>query len=176
MNVPGTYPPYKINGFMVGCFLCVSEKLEFTYPQELRQEILQQGYKIDNVTRYRVSDKVFYEQIIDFMERQKSVCVELLKNKEWDMFFFALRPEPLQNRFWEEGKMDIIEQVYEITDKHVSDLIKSSGKDVNVFLVSDHGDERISRFMGRLRKFGDVALAGSGLVSLGGTRVVHEVR
>lgn len=40
MNCPVTYPPQPVNGFMVGCMLTPSLQSDFTYPQELKGQLL----------------------------------------------------------------------------------------------------------------------------------------
>jgi predicted AlkP superfamily phosphohydrolase/phosphomutase len=42
INVPMTFPPKPINGFMISGFETPSIDAEFTYPRELKQEIFQQ--------------------------------------------------------------------------------------------------------------------------------------
>ncbi len=39
IGVPQTYPPRKINGFMISGFLTPDTSSEFTYPKELKDEI-----------------------------------------------------------------------------------------------------------------------------------------
>ncbi|RMF74156.1 MAG: hypothetical protein D6744_14860, partial [Planctomycetota bacterium] len=42
INVPMTYPPRPVNGFMISGFETPSIDAEFTYPRELKQEILRE--------------------------------------------------------------------------------------------------------------------------------------
>ncbi len=42
VNVPMTYPPTKVNGFMISGFETPSIDSDFTYPKELKQEILKE--------------------------------------------------------------------------------------------------------------------------------------
>lgn len=42
INVPMTYPPKRVNGFMISGFETPSIDAEFTYPPELKQEILRE--------------------------------------------------------------------------------------------------------------------------------------
>ena len=42
VNVPMTYPPQPVNGFMISGFETPSTDVEFTYPPELKQDILRE--------------------------------------------------------------------------------------------------------------------------------------
>lgn len=52
VNVPVTYPPRPVNGVMVTCMLTPSLKSRFTYPDDLREELLAAvpGYMIEPMT------------------------------------------------------------------------------------------------------------------------------
>ena len=139
VNVPITYPPTKVNGFIITGCLTPGEYVEFTYPKSLRSEILSKNYQIDPININEPNNKVFFDQVVNVEEIRKKVCVELIKTKKWDMFFVVFRPEPLQNRFWEKNTMNIIEDVYKKVDKQVADLIDSINGEFDVMLVSDHG-------------------------------------
>lgn len=163
VNVPLTYPPYKINGFMISGFPSVGEKVQFTYPKELREELLKDNYEIDSVNRQEVSDRDFFRQVIDLEEKRKNISIKLMKNKKWDMFFVVFRPEPLQNRFWG-NNMKAIEKVYEITDKQINALIENAGKETDVIVLSDHGFGRTPEYNFYLNRW----LADNGYLKIRG--------
>ncbi len=145
INVPITYPPYKINGIMISGFPSVGEKVQFTYPEELKEELMKDNYEIDSVNRQEISDRDFFRQIIHLEEKRKNVSIKLMKNKKWDMFFVVFRPEPLQNRFWVTN-MKAIEKVYEITDRQISELIECAGENTDIIVLSDHGFGRTPKY------------------------------
>jgi len=140
INMPVSYPPYPIKGFMVAGFLA-DETYDFTYPSELKKEILEQGYRIDALDRYAISDDSFLEQARKVMEKRKEIILNLMKTKRWDVIVNIFRPEPIQHRFWKNGTMEIIEDTYERLDNYVKEIVNSAGgqEKVNVMLMSDHG-------------------------------------
>src|SRR3989304_4994575 len=77
VNVPMTYPPLPINGFMVSCLLTPPGSKRFTYPEELASEI--PDYKIDlecgkgygMITHDYVKDtKRFFYVLFDVLEKR----------------------------------------------------------------------------------------------------------
>ena len=46
INVPMTYPPRKVNGIMVSCFLCPDIK-KVAYPSDVAIKLKELGYRID---------------------------------------------------------------------------------------------------------------------------------
>lgn len=139
INVPITYPPYPIKGFMISGFLALKEDSEFTYPPELKQELLERGYMIDPVNRYSLSDESFLKKMREVMEMRKNIILYLIKNKKWDVLVAVFRPEPIQHRFWKEDTMDVIDDTYERLDGYIKEILETVSKDTNIMIISDHG-------------------------------------
>jgi predicted AlkP superfamily phosphohydrolase/phosphomutase len=53
VNVPMTYPPKPVNGFMISGFETPSIEVDFTYPKQLKQEILQEMPDYNYRTNWR---------------------------------------------------------------------------------------------------------------------------
>ena len=145
INVPITYPPYKINGYMISGFPSVGEQVQFTYPKELREELLKENYQIDSVSRDTLSDQQFLDKINNLMETRKKVCLDLMRKKPWDVFFTVFRPEPIQNRFWGKNR-GVIEDTYERMDKYIEELMKNYKEKLDVIVISDHGFGRTPEY------------------------------
>jgi len=139
INVPITYPPTPIKGFMISGFLSLTEDSNFTYPPELKKELLERGYMIDPVNRYSLSDESFLEKMVEVMEIRKETIIYLIKNKKWDVLVAVFRPEPIQHRFWKEGTMDIIDDTYKRLDNYLKEILEVIDEDTNIIIISDHG-------------------------------------
>ena len=50
VNVPGTYPPEKINGVMITGLLTPSEESEYTYPKEIKKDLGKAKIAIDSIS------------------------------------------------------------------------------------------------------------------------------
>jgi predicted AlkP superfamily phosphohydrolase/phosphomutase len=159
IGVPPGYPPRKINGVTVSCFLTPdTEKNVFTNPPELSQEIRQlvghyavdvQGFRTDNKSRLR-------DEIFAMSRTQFQVVRYLLTNKEWDYFHYVdIGLDRVHHGFWkyhdpqhvlhEPGSpfRDTVHDYYRHIDEEVGRVLELLSDDTIVLLVSDHGAQRL---------------------------------
>src|SRR5262245_2021840 len=101
LNVPTTYPPEQINGLMVTGMLTPGIDSEFTYPSELKRELLARipGYVIEparNPDRHARAKE--FMSSIDLHERALSF---LMDRGEWDflMVVFSVL-DRAQHDYW----------------------------------------------------------------------------
>jgi len=147
INVPITYPPQKVNGFLISSFLTPPSATQFTYPDSLKDEI--PGYKICieynklyffsdktvNVSEYK--EKIFDEQC-EVSEIRTSTAIKLFK--KWDVDFSIMvykGTDDLQHFFWD--RKEIILKYYKMLDGMIKRVLDSIDKDANVIILSDHG-------------------------------------
>jgi predicted AlkP superfamily phosphohydrolase/phosphomutase len=160
MNIPMTYPPKKINGLLVSGLDTPSLDSDFTYPPELKNELLKvvPDYKINlHLGGYLHSDKR-RRKAIDVMlssirAREKAVLY-LMKNYPWD--FFTVRfnsPDNVQHQFWrfmdknhpyyDPKSPDILKNaiyiIYEELDKVLASIKNSLPEGCTLIIMSDHG-------------------------------------
>ena len=92
VGVPPSYPPRRVPGINVGCFLTPDTKVnDYTYPSIVKQEIerLVGEYPVD-VKGFRTDDKEWLRtQIFDMTKRHFEVIQYLLATAEWDYFQFV---------------------------------------------------------------------------------------
>src|SRR6516165_551103 len=92
VGLPPGYPPRRINGISIGCFLTPDTVTgEFTYPSSLKAKITELvGEYPTDVKGFRTDDKDWLkEQIFDMSRKQWHVVRWLLQNCEWDYFHFV---------------------------------------------------------------------------------------
>ncbi|MGD2048236.1 MAG: alkaline phosphatase family protein, partial [Chloroflexota bacterium] len=154
MNVPMTYPPEEVNGFLISG-LGTPDYVSYTYPPSLSQEL--------NSAGYRVNKKFFYdpERIDEWLEdlhqvselRGKIAC-QLMRDKTWDFFMVVFRnTDEICHFFWrhmdsthpehdpgapEKYKSAILD-LYRRVDHWVGEIRKAAGNDTNIIVMSDHG-------------------------------------
>ncbi len=156
LNVPQTYPPRRINGNLVSCFLTPSLESEFTYPQELKKELLDAvpDYMID-VAGFRTEDKEWLLKEIYKMTKGRLKAVEyLMKNKPWEFFMVVfMGPDRIHHGFWkyfdEEHPLytedhvlkNVIRKYYQFLDTSLESILKPylDDEDTGILFVSDHG-------------------------------------
>lgn len=159
VGVPPGFPPRKINGISVSCFLTPdSDKDEFTHPPEIKKEIndLVGHYPCD-VPGFRTDDKAWLrDQIFDMSRKQWTVVKHFLKNKEWDYFHYVdIGLDRVHHGFWDSFDKEhvhykagnayenVIPDYYLWLDQQIGEVMELLDKDTVLLIVSDHGAQRL---------------------------------
>jgi predicted AlkP superfamily phosphohydrolase/phosphomutase len=157
IGVPPTYPPQKLNGSLVSCFMTPSSRHEFTYPSSLKQKIQEWvgEYIFDVVFRKEDRDQVL-RSIYEMTEKRFTVAGKLLKEENWDLFILMeIGLDRVHHAFWkyfdqshhlyEKGNRyeKVIEDYYKYLDSKIGELLSLVSRDTDVLIVSDHGAKRM---------------------------------
>jgi predicted AlkP superfamily phosphohydrolase/phosphomutase len=159
IGVPPGYPPRKINGISVGCFLTPdTTKDVYTHPPQVGQKINEMvgEYPVD-VKGFRTDDKEWLErEIFEMSEKQWTVVKWMLKEQEWDYFHFVdIGLDRVHHGFWscwDKGHVDyepgnpyesLIPEYYEWIDSQVGEVLELLEGDTVLLIVSDHGAQRL---------------------------------
>jgi len=159
VGVPPNYPPRKINGISVGCFLTPdTTNNEFTHPASVKTRIneLVGEYPVD-VKNFRTDRKDWLQdEIFKMSEKQWKVVHWLLKEQEWDYFHFVdIGLDRMHHGFWnyfdekhvqfEPGNryQNAIPQYYLWLDEQIGKALELLDDDTLVLVVSDHGAQRL---------------------------------
>jgi len=159
VGVPPGYPPRKINGISVSCFLTPdTDKNCFTHPPELSQEIRQLvGHYPVDVQGFRSDNKAWLRDEIFAMSRtQFQVVRHLLTTKEWDYFHFVdIGLDRVHHGFWKYHDpqhvlhepsspfCDTVHDYYRHIDQEIGRVLELLSDDTIVLIVSDHGAQRL---------------------------------
>ena len=154
VNVPVTYPPYKVNGCMVTGLLTPSTKNIFTYPEELSREILEKvpGYRI-MTTRSVYNLKglnAFLKALIDTERKRTELMLYLMRKNDWDLAMVHFQSsDELQhsvyrhldsdNPFFSRKRYERIKFFYRELDKNMGRLINCLPNFAIKIVLSDHG-------------------------------------
>jgi predicted AlkP superfamily phosphohydrolase/phosphomutase len=157
IGMPPGYPPTRMkNGVMVSCFMTPSQEKSFTYPPELRDDILRlNGGKYEFDVVFRTEDRrTLKKNLFEMTERRFDVAEHLARTQKWD--FFALHEigfDRLHHAFWKffdpshpkyvkgneyEG---VFEEYYSMADRRIERLLGIFGEDCITFVLSDHGSK-----------------------------------
>jgi predicted AlkP superfamily phosphohydrolase/phosphomutase len=159
VGVPPGFPPRKVNGISVGCFLTPDTARDvYTHPADLGREIerLVGTYPVD-VKGFRTNDKAWLKNtVLDMSRKQFTVVRHLLRNTEWDYFqFVEIGLDRMQHGFWkyhdpehvahEPGSpfQDVIRDYYRHLDEELGRVLELLDEDTLVLVVSDHGARRL---------------------------------
>ncbi len=159
VGVPPGFPPRKINGISVGCFLTPdSDADEFTHPPEIKQEIIKLvGHYPTDVAGFRTDDKDWLkQQIFDMSRKQWKVVRYLLTEKQWDYFHFVdIGLDRTHHGFWDSYDKrhihyragnpyeHVIPDYYLWLDQQIGGIVELLGQDTVLLVVSDHGAQRL---------------------------------
>ena len=159
IGVPPGYPPRKVNGIAVGCFLTPdTTKDEFTHPPEIKQKLheLTGHYDVD-VQGFRTDKKDWLKKEIFELSRKQWTAVKwLLRNQEWDYFHYVdIGMDRVHHGFWDSYDpkhvqhvpgnpfQNVIPEYYRWIDSQVGEVLEMLDNDTIVLLVSDHGARRL---------------------------------
>ncbi len=161
INIPFTYPPSHLNGFMVSGLDTPGVNCTFTYPEGLLSEIKQEigDYRIEAEMSdlYRIrgeEDRVrFIESVLDTERIRADAVKYLMRRYPWDFFmvvFMAI--DRMQHRCWKfmdknhphynpsENKFaGAVLTAYKLLDRKVGEIMTLLGADATVIILSDHG-------------------------------------
>lgn len=155
LGVPPSFPPRKVNGISVGCFLTPdSAEDEYTYPPSVKDEIaeLVGEYPVD-VKGFRTDDKPWLrDEIYRMTEKHFQVVRHYLEHAEWDYFqFVEIGLDRIHHGFWkhhdprhkqhEPGSpfATVISDYYAYLDHELGRLLDLLDDETIILVLSDHG-------------------------------------
>jgi len=156
LGVPQTYPPKRINGYMVTGILTPGIDCDFTYPRSLKREI--QGVVGEYIIDADITDDKhrLLETIYEMTQKRFKLADYLLTNKNWDFFMMVeMGIDRIQHHFWkffdrehpeyEPGTPfeDAVKDYYKFVDRKIGEILKHAEGDTLVLIVSDHGAQRM---------------------------------
>jgi len=157
VGVPPGYPPRKVNGVSVGCFLTPDPaRTEFTHPASIKRTItdLVGDYPVD-VVGFRSDDKTWLkDQIYEMTRKHFQVIRHLMQHVDWHYFqFVEIGLDRMHHGFWKfhdrahrqhvPGNEHVIRDYYAYLDEEIGTLLNLLNDDDTVLVVSDHGAQRL---------------------------------
>lgn len=147
INVPLTYPPRKVNGILVSCFLSPAIE-KAAYPKEISSYLREQKYVIDIDAKLAEVDKrLFIKELISIMNKRFQVCCELMQKKEWDFVqLHIMETDRLFHFLWTEFEnldnssyQDLLKEFFVVLDGHIGTILQQIIPDSGFSIISDHG-------------------------------------
>jgi len=153
LGLPPTYPVQPINGCLVSGFITPDTTSDYTYPQDLKDEINENVGKYILDVNFRVQDKeILLKEIYEMTKIQFKTVKYLMQNKEWDYVkFVIIGLDRFHHAFWKfydkkhhkyepgnkfEGEL---RKYYQYLDREVGDILNLVDKNTTIMIVSDHG-------------------------------------
>ena len=153
LNVPVTYPPQPINGFMVSGILS-PKGVDISYPADLinRYKDKVGDYRVAPNVQYKAGNEAAYiEDIYGLIKAQGDWALTLMRKEEWDVLmvhFIAL--DIMMHALWrfmdenharheESAFKHAIRDGYKLVDSYVGRMLGQAPTDTTVVVMSDHG-------------------------------------
>jgi predicted AlkP superfamily phosphohydrolase/phosphomutase len=158
LNVPFTYPPKKVNGFMVTGMITPPGANNFTYPSSLKRELEKKlGYRVHNSITYREGGEIeFLQDLYEVTERRFEATIYLMRRCDWDLFMVVFNgTDQIQHALWKymngdghaKKYRDAIFTFYEKMDKIMKELLDFVDKKTTVIVLSDHGASTLRKWI-----------------------------
>jgi predicted AlkP superfamily phosphohydrolase/phosphomutase len=154
INVPVTYPPRPVNGFMVSGLLSPSGA-EVTYPADLLQRYdgREPTYRVMPSIQYKPGNEgPFLDDLEALIGVREQYALRLMGDQPWDMLMIHfLSTDLAQHALWrytdprhprfEAGSpyRDAIERIYRRVDRAIGALLAEAGDGTTTIVMSDHG-------------------------------------
>lgn len=156
VNVPLTYPPREVKGYMISGFLTPKGEANYTSPPQLREEIISAvgEYDPDPFDLRFPPRKKFLKEVIYWVRKHEEANRYLLQSRPWDFFMNVVQaPDSIHHVFWSlideshphhdpqaaREYAGLIESAYEAIDDVVGQRLELVDEGATLFIVSDHG-------------------------------------
>lgn len=162
VNLPMTYPPEAISGWMVSGMDTPGPHNQYTFPPSLKEEItgLFPRYRPDvHVSRHTLKHEPdlrrwYMKEVLDLEESRRGVIGHLMENRPWNIAVAVLvAADRLQHVFWnrveeamERGDVPppsdpagSVFEAYKMADRFLGRLKNSLAPEDHLMIISDHG-------------------------------------
>jgi predicted AlkP superfamily phosphohydrolase/phosphomutase len=148
VNVPGTYPPERIDGVMITGLLTPSPESHFTYPDEIKKDLvpeklgtyLLEQVAVDDIPKNltaRYAPEKLALQINEMTLSHATVTMNLMRMNNWDFSMVVFRgTDDVQHLLWD--RKDLILSCYQKADECLGHMMQQY-PDALFVVVSDHG-------------------------------------
>jgi predicted AlkP superfamily phosphohydrolase/phosphomutase len=156
MNVPVTYPPQPVNGFVIGGMLSPMSGA-FTYPADLldQYENRLEPYRIAPHVQYKPGNETeFIDDLLDLAERRGQYALQLMADYPYDFMMFHFQAtDVMQHAFWKfvdpthplydpQAAARFgpgLKRLYQHVDATIGQIRDRLTDDTTVVVMSDHG-------------------------------------
>lgn len=158
INLPMSYPPQPLDGYMVTGPMTPPKAKVFTYPQSMSEELcqLKDPYVVNEPTH---PPDTLFKRLNTATRARRTACLHLLKNNSCDfLMIIFITPDRLQHAFWK--YLDENSELYDTPeaesirlqakkcihdlDEAIGDIVSEVGDECLTLVVSDHGFQELS--------------------------------
>lgn len=154
VNVPMTYPPEAVNGFLIAG-LGSPEGRPFAYPPSYNETLQASGYRVNKRFHFEPGkEQAYLDEIYAITDLQATIALELAQQQPWDLFMHVIRdPDEISHFFWRfmdkqhpahdrnaaQHFKQAIHDYYQHVDSWVGRFVEVAGAETDIIIMSDHG-------------------------------------
>lgn len=152
-KVPFTHPPDEVSGYIVSGFPTPQTTSEFTYPQEITQNVGPVNTLFENGTLLQERRLESFRENLDQVARhQTDGFIELLSDYSTDLGMIVYDTiDRAQHAYWKyfdenhprhdpNSQLNgILKGHYKVIDEQIGNILKQVNDDTDVMVLSDHG-------------------------------------
>ncbi|TMI09351.1 hypothetical protein E6H34_00985 [Candidatus Bathyarchaeota archaeon] len=155
-NVPGTYPPYPVNGFMVSGFPVPPHKV-WSYPDDLMKRLNSSvgGYEVDvpltKPASMKGGEKTYLLQVQRLHDKTLQAAKLLIEWYSPEIFVMTFQAiDQVHHDFWkymdrqDSSYSNVLHDWYINMDTAIGELRELSGAESHILVLSDHGSAPVS--------------------------------
>lgn len=162
VNLPLTYPPRPVPGVLITGFPTPSQRSPYTYPPELKEELLEvvpdyrvPTWEFDGPVDDRHVEK-FVRALIHMARARQRAARHLMNEYPWDLFVLQFQETDfLQHPLWHHldpehphfspRQHDVVADFFRRLDELIGQILDELAEDDLVLVLSDHGFQRAER-------------------------------
>ncbi|MBN1694063.1 alkaline phosphatase family protein [candidate division WOR-3 bacterium] len=135
LNIPLTYPPKKVNGFLVSGFPIPEKAEDYIYPPDLKKDL--SGYRVHLDRALKSNKDRFHKVMIELLKERKDFALKLIKRNNPDFFMMNFKEmDEFMHVFWD--RKDYVLDYFKQVDSYIQQIYKEVKPD-NILIISDHG-------------------------------------
>lgn len=157
-NVPMTYPPTEVNGFIVSGMMTPQSKGVCAYPEDLGKTIAARfpDYRIDIPwATYEGQEERFFRDLMELTRQRRDVTLFLMGSYDWDFFQVVfVGPDRIQHPMMKyiapdefgiehdsktHKHQNSIEAYFHQLDESIREILANAGRNTLIIIMSDHG-------------------------------------
>lgn len=177
LSLPLTYPPKKVNGFVVPGFLTPKDSDYRSYPKELADKLENSFPKFSNNVKEYIGGSE--EDWVDYLKKtartrgkvgeyliKKGLSEPIKKNNDFLFLMHFFATDLVQHSLWDRvtDEWDPRLEVFRVVDQVIGNILELAPENSSFIVISDHGFgpvERIFNVNNWLRKEGYLELKDS---------------
>jgi predicted AlkP superfamily phosphohydrolase/phosphomutase len=154
INIPLTYPPDKVDGFIISGMLVPPGAVDYIYPSSIFSKLHDYHVDLDGLMEQnewqtealvKKNREKFVRNVFHLTRTRADNTLKLMREEPWEFFMVVFTgSDRICHFFWGNHNADhsyssFVEDYYIFLDSIIGELIEEAGEDTVKIIMSDHG-------------------------------------